>query len=136
MPQVMPPRMAGAIDGESGCHACRLPLASSVSTLPLRPASFGYLPTVSDMSPAISFDTTSRVLAIAGEVGAEQSVALQSAIEEHSNRRTAPLVVELTEVTYRPSAAVGLLIRIGRDLAEHGRRSSSQRPPDQPPSAC
>jgi anti-anti-sigma factor len=88
------------------------------------------------MSPAISFDTTSRVLAIAGEVGAEQSVALQSAIEEHSNRRTAPLVVELTEVTYLPSAAVGLLIRIGRDLAEHGRRSSSQRPPDQPPSAC
>ena len=47
------------------------------------------------MVPAISFDTTSRVLSVTGEVGAEQSVALQSAIEEHSNQRTAPLVVDL-----------------------------------------
>ena len=72
------------------------------------------------MVPAISFDTTSRVLTVTGEVGAEQAVALQSAIEEHSNQRTAPLVVDLTGVTYLPSAAVGMLFRVGRDFAEVG----------------
>jgi anti-anti-sigma factor len=72
------------------------------------------------MVPAISFDTTSRVLRMTGEVGPEGSVALQTAIEEHSNHRTEPLVVDLTGVTYLPSAAVGMLFRVGRDFAEVG----------------
>ncbi|MEO5853044.1 MAG: STAS domain-containing protein [Nocardioides sp.] len=59
----------------------------------------------------LDFDAASRVLAVTGDVDEAQAADLRVAIDEHSGGCTTDLVVDLSAVTYLPSAAVGVLAR-------------------------
>lgn len=81
---------------------------------------FRYLPTVTDAPFTLDFDVASRVLSVAGDVDEPQSAALREGIEQHSEWFSQALVVDLTAVTYLPSAAVGVLAKAGQSFAETG----------------
>jgi anti-anti-sigma factor len=57
----------------------------------------------------VVLDDAASVLAVSGEVDEVAAGELRTAIEKHSDGFTAPLAVDLSDVTYLPSAAVGVL---------------------------
>ena len=81
---------------------------------------FRYLPTVPEVPFTLDFDASTRVLTVAGDVDEPQSAALREGIEQHSEWFSQALVVDLTSVTYLPSAAVGVLAKAGQSFAETG----------------
>lgn len=68
----------------------------------------------------LDFDAASRVLSVAGDVDEPQVASLRVAIDEHSGDGTTGLVVDLSAVTYLPSAAVGVLARASQQFETKG----------------
>jgi anti-anti-sigma factor len=59
---------------------------------------------------AVEYDATARVLRVEGELDQEGTEVLRAAIAEHSQAYTTELAVDLSEVTYCPSVAIGMLV--------------------------
>ena len=73
-----------------------------------------------DVPFALDFDATSGVLAVSGELDEEPAAALRAALEERSQGYASGLVLDLTGVTYLPSAAVGVLAKASQQFASSG----------------
>ncbi len=66
---------------------------------------------------AVNFDETSSVLTVSGEIDDEfRAQELRDAIAERSGGFTKRLVVDLSDVTYLPSVAVGVLAKAQRQF--------------------
>jgi len=68
----------------------------------------------------MAFDATSQVLAVSGDLDEGPTAALRDFLAERARERDAGLVVDLSGVTYLPSAAVGVLARASQDLDAAG----------------
>jgi anti-anti-sigma factor len=75
---------------------------------------------VPDAPFSLDFDATAGVLAVSGDLDDEPTAALRTALEEHSQGYAAGLVLDLSGVTYLPSAAVGALAKAGQQFAASG----------------
>jgi anti-anti-sigma factor len=64
-----------------------------------------------DEPMSLSFHPDSHLLVVTGCVEEDETVSLRAAIADHSDDHTQDLVVDLSEVTYFPSAAVGVVAR-------------------------
>ncbi len=73
-----------------------------------------------DVPFALDFDAASGVLAVSGELDEEPAAALRAALEEHSQGYTSGLVLDLSGVTYLPSAAVGVLAKATQQFDSAG----------------
>jgi anti-anti-sigma factor len=67
-----------------------------------------------------TFDEDARVLAVSGDTGGESTETLRQLIEAHSLGFSTDLVVDLTGVTYLPSVAIGMLVRVGESCKASG----------------
>lgn len=68
-----------------------------------------------DEPMALSFHADTHLLVVTGSVEEDETVSLKAAIADHSEDHTQDLVVDLSAVTYFPSAAVGVVARaLGR----------------------
>ena len=63
---------------------------------------------------------TFGVLVVSGEVDEESAEQLRLAIEQHSAAKAAGITVDLTGVTYLPSAGVAVLVRASQELESTG----------------
>jgi anti-anti-sigma factor len=68
----------------------------------------------------MAFDATSRVLTVAGDLDDEPIAALRDFLGERGREHDEGRVVDLSGVTYLPSAAVGVLARATQDLDTAG----------------
>jgi anti-anti-sigma factor len=68
----------------------------------------------------MAFDATSRVLTVAGDLDEEPIAALRDFLGERGREQGEGLVVDLSGVTYLPSAAVGVLARETQNLDAAG----------------
>lgn len=66
------------------------------------------------------FDATSSVLAVSGDLDEGPTASMRSAIEEQSQGFTRRLTLDLSGVTYLPSAAVGVLAKAGEAFSASG----------------
>ena len=69
---------------------------------------------------AITFDIASRTLMVAGDVDEHNTAPLREGIEKHSQMYSVGMVLDLSAVTYLPSAAVGVLVRADQEFAAAG----------------
>lgn len=69
---------------------------------------------------SVTFDEPSQTLAVAGDVEEANAVALRDAIDKHTDAFTKGLVIDLTAVTYLPSAAVGVLATTSTKATQTG----------------
>lgn len=68
----------------------------------------------------MAFDATSRVLNVSGDLDEEPVAALRHVLAERGRENGEGFVVDLSGVTYLPSAAVGVLARASQDLEAAG----------------
>ena len=68
----------------------------------------------------MDFDATSGVLAVSGDLDGQPTADLQRALEEHSEGYARETVLDLTGVTYLPSAAVAVLARASQEFMSSG----------------
>ena len=66
---------------------------------------------VSSAPLVCAYDSASGVLTVVGDVESESVSALREAIAGHSADGTTGLAVDLSRVTYFPSAAIGMLVK-------------------------
>jgi anti-anti-sigma factor len=64
-------------------------------------------------------DHDTRTLAVSGDVENSDVARLRTSMEEALDPAS-PLTVDLTQVTYLPSVAIGALVRVTRAAAEQG----------------
>lgn len=79
-----------------------------------------YLPAVSDSTFAVRVDEASGLLAVSGDVDVPQITLLQEAINTQSQSCTADVVLDLSGVTYLPSAAIGMLEKVREEVESSG----------------
>jgi anti-anti-sigma factor len=75
---------------------------------------------VTEVPFAITFDAASDTLTITGDVDEHNAAVLREGIEKHSQMYSVGMAVDLSAVTYLPSAAVGVLVRAGQEFAAAG----------------
>ena len=71
-------------------------------------------------SYASSFDETSQVLAVRGDIDEAGGVALRDEISKYSQDFERTITVDLSDVDYCPSLAVGVLATARRKAEESG----------------
>jgi anti-anti-sigma factor len=64
-----------------------------------------------DQPMALSFHADDSLLVVSGCVEEDEAVSLKAAIADHTDDHTHALTVDLSAVTYFPSAAVGVVAR-------------------------
>ena len=75
---------------------------------------------MTDVPYALTFDAASGTLTVAGEVDENNAEALREGVEKHSQMYSVAMVLDLSAVTYLPSAAVGVLVRADQEFAAAG----------------
>ncbi len=79
-----------------------------------------YGSTVHNDAFAITFDEGSRSLVVTGDIDEPGAAALRDEIEARSSSYTGPVVVNLSDVRYLPSTAIGVLALAQKKAAEQG----------------
>ena len=69
---------------------------------------------------AITFDVASGTLTVAGDIDEHNAAALREGVEKHSQMYSVGMVLDLSDVTYLPSTAVGVLVRADQEFAAAG----------------
>ena len=69
---------------------------------------------------AITFDEGSRSLVVTGDIEEPGAAALRDEIDARSGSWTSSVVVNLSDVRYLPSTAVGVLATAQKKAAENG----------------
>ena len=67
-----------------------------------------------------TFDAASATLTVAGDVDEHNAAALREGVEKHSQMYSVGMVLDLSDVTYLPSTAVGVLVRADQEFAAAG----------------
>lgn len=74
-----------------------------------------------DVSPfSLVFDEASDVLTVTGELDEISSAALRDAVQEHTRDYASSIVIDLSDVDYLPSVAIGVLAVSLQSAAAHG----------------
>lgn len=88
----------------------------------LSPLSAGYPVGVPEVAFAVAYDRKISVLRISGEIDEARAGALRDAIDKHSDGFSADLAIDLSDVSYLPSAAIGVLAMARRRSSTAGVR--------------
>ena len=79
-----------------------------------------------------TFDEATAVLTLRGEIDESAGVALRENIATTTQNYTRSIAIDLTEVDYFPSLAVGVIARALARARRGGHRASSCAPPPAP----
>jgi anti-anti-sigma factor len=77
-------------------------------------------PAVPGLPFTTTYDAAASVLAVSGDVDAESTEQLRQVIEECSHEYRTDLVVDLSGVTFLPSVAIGVLVRVEQSFDAAG----------------